>query len=145
MPPSSSHKNGDWSPNDLYIGELAMDEKGHVYTRTPFGIRLFMVGKIYRGVISQSGTSAPTVTIFDNTIGSIVWARLDQGRYRGTLSGAFPANATYAILSVTSVDTNVAIYRENNNIIRVETKNSSTLAWVDGALSEAAILIQTYP
>jgi hypothetical protein len=39
VPPSGSHKNGDWTPNDLYIGELAMDAAtGRMYTRDNGGI-----------------------------------------------------------------------------------------------------------
>lgn len=45
--------------------------------------------KVYTAKMSQSGTSAPTVTINENTIGSIVWSYLGVGNYSGTLTGAF--------------------------------------------------------
>jgi hypothetical protein len=39
VPPSGSHKNGDWTANDLYIGELAIDPAtGRIYTRDNGGI-----------------------------------------------------------------------------------------------------------
>jgi len=39
VPPSGSHKNGDWTPNDLYIGELAMDATtGEIYSRSDAGV-----------------------------------------------------------------------------------------------------------
>jgi hypothetical protein len=45
--------------------------------------------KVYTALISQSGTSAPTVTVLQNTLGTIVWTYASVGSYVGTLSGAF--------------------------------------------------------
>lgn len=47
--------------------------------------------KVYAAKFTQSGTSAPTVTILENTIGEIVWTRNndEDGNYYGTLNGAF--------------------------------------------------------
>lgn len=51
--------------------------------------------KVYRALFNQSGTSAPTVTVLENTFGgNIVWTRAGAGWYVGTLSGAFTANKT---------------------------------------------------
>lgn len=50
--------------------------------------------KIYVAKIKQSGTDNPTVTVFKNTIGNIVWTRFSQGIYHGTLEGAFPVGKT---------------------------------------------------
>lgn len=44
---------------------------------------------VYEALISQSGSSAPTVSILKNTIGAIVWTRTAAGNYTGTLTGAF--------------------------------------------------------
>lgn len=49
--------------------------------------------KVYTALLTQSGTSAPTVTVLENTLaGSITWARTASGQFTGTLSGAFTAN-----------------------------------------------------
>lgn len=48
------------------------------------------IPKVYRALISQSGTSAPLVKVLSNTIGAIVWSRLGVGNYAATLAGAFP-------------------------------------------------------
>jgi hypothetical protein len=54
----------------------------------------------YIANISQAGTSDPTVTILENTIGDIVWTRLSNGAYIGTLMGAFPdATKVYALIN----------------------------------------------
>lgn len=54
--------------------------------------------KIYTILLSQSGTSDPTVTVLGtNEVGSIVWTRNSTGIYTGTLTGAFTANKTWLI------------------------------------------------
>lgn len=47
--------------------------------------------KVYSAKFTQSGTSAPTVTVLENTIGDIVWTRTAVGKYIGTLANAFGA------------------------------------------------------
>jgi hypothetical protein len=51
--------------------------------------------RIYRGLISQSGTDAPTVIVLENTLGDIVWSYNSTGSYSGTLVGAFTTNKTF--------------------------------------------------
>lgn len=49
--------------------------------------------KVYRALISQTGTSAPTATVLENSLGgTVVWTRNAAGDYYGTLANAFPAN-----------------------------------------------------
>lgn len=54
--------------------------------------------KVYSALLSQAGTSAPTATVLENTIGTIVWTRDSAGRYKGTLEGAFTQNKTSVLL-----------------------------------------------
>lgn len=52
--------------------------------------------KIYRALITQTSTNAPTVIVLENTLGgNIVWTRTSQGLYNGTLLNAFPADKTF--------------------------------------------------
>lgn len=51
--------------------------------------------KKYVAFMSQTGTSAPVVTVLENTIGSIAWTRPSTGYGLGTLSGAFTLNKTW--------------------------------------------------
>jgi hypothetical protein len=47
--------------------------------------------KVYSALLSQTGTSAPTAVILENTLGGTpVFSYVGEGEYRMTLSGAFP-------------------------------------------------------
>ena len=51
--------------------------------------------KVYRALLTQSGTDAPVATVLENTLGgTVAWSRLDTGKFDGTLVGAFPADKT---------------------------------------------------
>lgn len=50
--------------------------------------------KIYRALLTQTGTDAPVATVLENTLGDIVWTRSGVGHYIGVLAGAFTANKT---------------------------------------------------
>ncbi len=59
--------------------------------------------KVYRALLSQEGTNAPSVIVLgQNTIGLIVWSRIAAGDYRGTLAGSFVAGKTFLILNTGS-------------------------------------------
>jgi hypothetical protein len=83
----------------------------------------------YVGLISQSGASAPTVSILENTLGGVItWTRTTTGTYTGTLSGAFAANLTW--FSATNAGNSgslarIEFRRINNNAIQLQTFNSS--------------------
>lgn len=50
--------------------------------------------KVWVGTFQNNGTSAPTVTVNENTLGgTVVWTRTTTGTYRGTLSGVFNATS----------------------------------------------------
>ena len=51
--------------------------------------------KVYTGLMSQTGTNAPTVSVLENTIGNIVWTYSGVGSYQGTLVGAFPSGKVF--------------------------------------------------
>lgn len=51
--------------------------------------------KVYTALMTQTGTSAPTAKVLQNTLGgTVVWTRNSTGRYTGTLTGAFTADKT---------------------------------------------------
>jgi hypothetical protein len=52
--------------------------------------------KIYRALLTQTGTSAPVANVLENTLGNIVWSRESAGNYYGTLNNAFPIDKTIA-------------------------------------------------
>jgi lysophospholipase L1-like esterase len=90
--------------------------------------------KIYKALISQSGTSDPTATILGvNSIGTIVWTRNSAGDYTGTLSGAFTASKTW--LEVSSA--NISLSRINSNEVNLTTSGDN--------FTDISIGIEVYP
>lgn len=99
----------------------------------------------YIANIFQSGTSDPSATVFENTIGDIVWTRLSTGFYAGILSSAFPtADRTYIMLNGTTNPGLATAYWYNSNEIRIVTQDTSLGALADDLLQYATIEIRTY-
>ncbi len=99
------------------------------------------VPKRYRANLSQSGTNNPVATVFENTLGAIVWNRSDVGVYVGILVNAFPDGKTWATISRTSFST-TTIFPEDPSTITVET---FTLVETDGILTKSSVEIAVYP
>lgn len=66
--------------------------------------------KIYRALLTQSGTNAPVATVLENTLGDIVWSRAVLGVYEGTLTGAFTSGKTISPQFPTLAFENSGIY-----------------------------------
>ena len=100
----------------------------------------------YIALITQTSTSAPTVIELENTIGPIVWTRVSQGVYNGTLTGAFTLDKTYAMASQLEVNGIVLIRRKAANIIEITTTNlhSPTAAYHDTHLLKNTLEIRVY-
>ena len=99
----------------------------------------------YIALITQTSTSAPTVIELENTIGPIVWTRKATGEYSGTLSGAFTANKTYAMISNVVADGIVRISTTASEITLITTNlHSPTAAKHDGHLNKNTIEIRVY-
>ena len=126
VPVSADHRNGDWIVTDIYEGELMQDiNTGLLYTRLGNDI-LDANGKPltkdYRALISQTGTSAPSVIEFENTIGAIVWTRLAVGKYMGTLLGTFTINKVECYCGTPMVTDRVYnFYRKSANAVELYT------------------------
>ena len=50
--------------------------------------------KVYTALLSQSDTDAPVATVLENTLGDIVWSRINSGEYLATLNGVFLEDKT---------------------------------------------------
>lgn len=104
--------------------------------------------KVYTALLSQSGTSAPTATVLENTLGgTIVWSRSNTGQYIGTLTGAFTDQKTIIFVNrsnpaATAFDTNMAANVININTVGYTTFSNS--AYVDGQTNSASIEIRVY-
>lgn len=128
IPVSTDHRNGDWIATDIYEGELYMDtDTGQTYTR--YGSTIITADNkkpylIWKALITQSGTSAPTLTVVENTLGvTAVPAYVSVGTY--TIAG-FAGNLT-GNLEIHKNNTSVNIdYQLAVGIIDVDTLLVST-------------------
>lgn len=105
--------------------------------------------KKYRALIGQSGTSAPTVTVLENSLsGTPVWTYTSVGNYTATLSGAFTAGKTFvSINNPYQGSYNTAQYGSVNTIT-VSTSVTPTFILTDARLNTAGgtmITIEVYP
>lgn len=103
--------------------------------------------KIYRALLTQTGTDAPVVTEFENTLnGTVVWTRVSVGLYRGTLAGAFPDANTVLQTPVQHVDlVNDAwvITQVTTDYLEVSAYDGGVPA--DGAIDARPLSIIVYP
>ena len=102
--------------------------------------------KKYIANIIQTGTSDPVITILENTIGNIVWARIGTGQYDGVLINAFPTSSkVYAIIQSFNIYTaHISIYNSDADTLQIFTLNN-TYAPVDGVLFNTTLEIRVYP
>lgn len=77
--------------------------------------------KVYTALLSQTGTNDPIATVLENTLGgNIVWTRIDEGVYIGTLSNSFIENKTGVIINNTA-------YATDNQITTADILTTSTV------------------
>lgn len=101
--------------------------------------------KVYKALISQSSTSAPTVIVLQNTLSAaIVWTRDGAGVYLGTLVGAFTADKTFLHQpSQNNSNMSIVLLRNDSDTVEIDTfDNTNTLA--DGLLNKNSICIEVY-
>jgi hypothetical protein len=99
----------------------------------------------YIATISQAGILDPVVTILENTLGDIVWARIGVGVYRGTLTNAFPnADKVYLHLSNSKLNNQNAIVVTSVNDIDIFTYDLTNVGQ-DNMLTDNTIEIRVYP
>ncbi len=139
-----------------YQSALAAAGAGQVLTASGPGTAAFAAAGLaylcYVATITQSGTSAPTATVLENTLGGeIVWARAATGRYTGTLTNAFPSSTKTVVMIgdpyPSSTEFFAHIQRSNASVITVRTAmliDPATL--LDGVLlTPVPVEIRVYP
>lgn len=82
----------------------------------------------YRARISQSGVSAPTASVNNNSIGGVTWSYVSTGVYRVTLDSDYGTKFECYIGSLSGINDFAEIYRISNTVFEVRTKffNDST-------------------
>jgi len=105
---------------------------------------------VYTALVTQTGTSNPTVTVLTNELGfTITWEREVAGSYFCAVAiDSFPLTKTFAMIQQTSVTTSdgiqVSIQIDDTQQAEIRTSDfDSTL--VDGALLRTSVEIRIYP
>jgi hypothetical protein len=148
VPASADHRDGSWTVNDIYEGELYQDtDTGIIYTRMDSEIvtagRIKQIG-IKHLLASQASTSAPTDIQFEDTLGGGAWSYVGVGVYRYTETGMFPDGKTSVIINTGGKNGFARAWRESDNNIRVETFDTS-LNPSNDILDQTSLLIEVMP
>lgn len=100
--------------------------------------------KIYKALMTQTGTAHPIAIVLENSIGDIVWQRAAEGQYQGTLLNAFPTDRTLVTMYNNMGDqtTDLQALPDSENTVTI-TLNYGGVA-DDGWLSNTPIEITTY-
>lgn len=102
----------------------------------------------YIGNMNQIGTGSPSVLVFENTIGNIVWTRTGVGAYQGTLAGAFPVASKVWCAKPQPAGTglryNLTFFGTGPGIISLYQYADDNTTLIDG-IDLASIEIRVYP
>lgn len=110
--------------------------------------------KIYRVLLTQSGTDAPTAIVLENSlVGTPVLARSSAGIYTVTLAGAFTADKTFPRPwlgnSNNNSVSNMQVDRTSADVITITTRLGNIVAGTnatsDGLLTNTPLEILVYP
>lgn len=105
--------------------------------------------KVYRALMTQTGTSAPAPIVLSNSIGSITWARSSAGVYTGTLTGAFPVGRVFMQSGIINPNTGSAYYLQHTDTSTVTLLTKSAIIGGTAAdnmmLTSTPIEIRVYP
>lgn len=100
--------------------------------------------KVYTALLSQSGTSAPTGVVLENTLGgTITFSRTVAGNYLATLTGAFISNKTACFITATTGTFVHQAVRNSINDVVIITLNNSNIA-TDSLLSNTTFEVRVY-
>lgn len=150
IPVSADHRNGDWIATDIYEGESYMDtDTGIVYTRKGTSIEYVGGGagdkKIWKGLLSQTGTSAPTEIVLENTTGvTAVFAYTSVGIYTITLTGQFTADKVFVTIENANVNGVFSVEWVSANVYNLYSSDT-TFTLINDALEKTSISFEIYP
>jgi hypothetical protein len=101
--------------------------------------------KVYKALLTQTGTSAPVATVLVNTLsGTPVWSYSTVGRYLLTLVGEFDVSKTMIYISNNDIASLFSSYRASDDVIKLECSDLS-LVKADDLVNGLPITIEVYP
>ena len=100
--------------------------------------------KVYKALISQNGTNAPTAIVLENTLGGdVVWTRDGAGIYLGTLTGAFNNNKTMILVGRT-ISNFYCVAKAFSDFIFLGSVDKSVDGGTDSFLNKMPIEVTVY-
>lgn len=101
--------------------------------------------KMYKGILTQTGTAAPTVGIIKNDLTNVVWTRVNVGLYEITWNGSAGTINTIVIQSSGNTPTAIQTYTAiGNPVIQVRVTDLAGNG-IDDVLDWSTIEIIAYP
>jgi hypothetical protein len=101
--------------------------------------------KVYRALLTQTGTDAPVATVLENSLGGVVvWTYDSPGSYFGTLVGAFPASKVFMLLSSSVASSFLEFNRNDDDSVYIQTRDNAS-ALSDGFIVGSSIEILVFP
>jgi hypothetical protein len=129
----------------IYTLPTADGTNGQVLQTNGSGTLSWFGAKKYVALLTQTGTSAPTATVLDNTLGgTLVWSYDGVGSYIGTLTGAFTSNKTAVLISGVYKGSASGL-RKTDNTVQITTTATSTNTEANALLDSTTIEIKVYP
>lgn len=102
--------------------------------------------RVYKVLLNQTSTNAPVPRVLQNTFDNTpVWTRISAGRYRLTLTGAFPRDKRLAFISQRSPTGQVGIGNWNSAAdIDIYTYDDNTFNYKDDILIDTPFTLEVY-
>ena len=101
--------------------------------------------KVWRGLITQTGTDEPTAIVLENTLsGDLTWSYNTVGSYGATLVGEFTEDKTFILTGNVGNDTVVSCNRFSDDVVALKTYDVSSSALTDVRLLNTSIEIKVY-
>ena len=140
----TAHSTGVLAATDLI--EVSEDLGGGLFgSRKLTGLQLRNGIKTYKAILTQTGTHAPTATVFINTLsGTPTFSYIGVGSYEITLTGEFTANKVTVSANNFVSGGLVKVFRKDADDIIIQTYDTS-LSSTNGVLNETTILIEVHP
>ncbi|MFH1852545.1 MAG: hypothetical protein ABIA75_09385 [Candidatus Neomarinimicrobiota bacterium] len=89
--------------------------------------------KVYRALLTQTGTDAPVATVLENSLGGVlVWTRSSTGVYTGTLAGVFLSGKVFGVSSAfwdnqLEVVVPITCYRNSDDTVLLSVSSDESL------------------
>lgn len=100
--------------------------------------------KVYAALLSQTGVLDPSVTLLENTLGSVVWSRVGSGIYQATLTTGFTLNKTVILLGNKNNTLSSASMSPSDVFSVINSVDQVTIVTTDASNFTDDILLNTF-